>query len=114
MKYKMFPKECIRHNIISFLKIKQNITYNFIPLIYMVSARKQYASANHFPHDTADWPNIHIFFVTHTKYHLKNVKIRVWGKMKTDGNFEHDSKFNEKKLLKWFSFSYVNTDKNCR
>lgn len=46
------------------------LTYDFIPLIDVICAREQHAATNHFTHDAANWPNIHILFVTHAQNHF--------------------------------------------
>ena len=49
-------------------------TDNLVPLIDVISAREKNIATDHFTHDAANRPQINIFFVAHTKNHLKKRK----------------------------------------
>jgi hypothetical protein len=57
------------HNLLIFVH-DQNLTiltYDFVPLVYMISARKQDATSDHLPHDAPDAPYVDVFRVSHTQ-----------------------------------------------
>jgi hypothetical protein len=43
------------------------LTYDFVPLVYMISSREQDATSDHLPHDAPDAPYVDVFRVSHTQ-----------------------------------------------
>ena len=46
-------------------------TYNLIPLVNVIGTGEEDVAADHFAHDAADRPKVHILFVAHAKDNLE-------------------------------------------
>jgi len=53
----------------------RELTDYFVPLIDVICARKEYATAYHLSHDAAHRPDVYVLLVAHTQNHLTKTDV---------------------------------------